>query len=279
MPLQIYLTESELTLQQLGENVLRQLESDSRCIVVVSEGFDVGELGTIRDNFGHVQFSSSQQTVAQTVVNYLNTLKFPVPGQGAWPGSRHRPAQRRCLCQRDRPGRSLRRRLPRRRHRSARGQRLDGHDPARSQPVGLQHRTTIRYRLDQVANSERFFPERWIGSSRIDVTDDFLDYAQPLIGEDWVSVPTLKGLPRFARISRRFAPEASRYVPQTYRKPVSDFFWRLPSAVQMDKSPTRVMIEPRFYADLSSHDDEPTSGPDAMTTPPRQPTSGSLVLP
>ena len=94
MPLQIYLTESELTLEQLGENVLRQLETDGRCIVVVSEGFDVGDLGTIRDNFGHVQFSSSQQTVAQMVVNYLNTLEFPVPGKahGQVPGTDQRNA-------------------------------------------------------------------------------------------------------------------------------------------------------------------------------------------
>jgi len=73
--------------------------------------------------------------------------------------------------------------------------------------------------LEQVANSERLFPERWICSSRIDVTDEFLDYAQPLIGEDWVSVPTVKGLPRFARITRKLAPrKLPEYVPQTYRK-------------------------------------------------------------
>ena len=48
----------------------------------------------IRDNFGHVQFSSSQQTVAQIVVNYLNTLKFPVPGKarGQVPGTDQRNA-------------------------------------------------------------------------------------------------------------------------------------------------------------------------------------------
>ena len=88
------MTESGLTLAQLGENVIRQLETDGRCIVVISEGFDVGDVGAVRDNFGHVQFSSSQQTVAQTVVNYLNTLKFPVPGKarGQVPGTDQRNA-------------------------------------------------------------------------------------------------------------------------------------------------------------------------------------------
>ena len=73
--------------------------------------------------------------------------------------------------------------------------------------------------LEKVANSERFFPKDWLAPSRIDVTDEFLDYAQPLIGEDWVSVPMVKGLPRFARITPRFAPrKLPDYVPQTYRK-------------------------------------------------------------
>ena len=68
-----------------------------------------------------------------------------------------------------------------------------------------------------MANSERFFPKAWIAPSRIDVTDEFLDYAQPLIGEDWVSVPMVKGLPRFARITPEFAPrKLPEYVPQTY---------------------------------------------------------------
>ena len=42
------------------------------CIVVVSEGFDVGNLGERADSFGHTQFSASEVTAAQVVVNYLN---------------------------------------------------------------------------------------------------------------------------------------------------------------------------------------------------------------
>ncbi len=218
MPLQIYLTESKLTLEQLGENVLRQLETDGRCIVVVSEGFDVGDLGTTRDNFGHVQFSSSQQTVAQMVVNYLNALKFPVPGKarGQVPGTDQRNAiAYASVVDLD----------------EAYGVGCHAVDVARLDGNGwmatiLRDHGRSGYSahfdkvpLEQVANSERLFPERWICSSRIDVTDEFLDYAQPLIGEDWVSVPTVKGLPRFARITHKFAPrKLPEYVPQTYRK-------------------------------------------------------------
>ena len=218
MPIQIYLAESGLTLPQLGENVIRQLESDGRCIVVVSEGFDVGELGTVRDNFGHVQFSSSQQTVAQIVVNYLNTLKFPVPGKarGQVPGTDQRNAiAYASVVDLDEA--------------YAVGAHAVG--VARTEGNGwmatiLRDRDRSGYSvhydkvpLETVANSERFFPRDWISPSRIDVTDAYLDYAQPLIGEDWVSVPTVKGLPRFARITPRFAPrKLPEYVPQTYRK-------------------------------------------------------------
>src|SRR5205823_9305180 len=63
-------------------------------LVVVSEGFDVGSRGETRDSFGHVQFGASQATVAQLVVNYLNTLTFPVPGKarGQVPGTDQRNA-------------------------------------------------------------------------------------------------------------------------------------------------------------------------------------------
>jgi 6-phosphofructokinase 1 len=73
--------------------------------------------------------------------------------------------------------------------------------------------------LEKVANSERYFPKHWIAPNRIDVTDEFLAYARPLIGDDWVSVPLVDGLARFARIEKRLAPKKlPAYVPQTYRK-------------------------------------------------------------
>src|SRR5215213_303716 len=201
MPLQIYLTESGVSLEQLGQNVLDQLKSDGRCIVVVSEGFDVGEFGVARDNFGHVQYSSSQTTVAQTIVNYLNTLKFPVPGKarGQVPGTDQRNAiAYASVVDLD----------------EAYGVGCHAVEIARSEGNGWmstilrdQGKASYNVRFDKaplekVANSERFFPKHWIAPSRIDVTDHFLDYARPLIGDDWVSVPLVDGLARFARIEK-----------------------------------------------------------------------------
>ena len=73
--------------------------------------------------------------------------------------------------------------------------------------------------LDVVANSERFFPKDWIASNGIDVTDAFIRYAKPLIGEVWASVPLENGLPRFARIRPLFAEKkCGGYEPEAYRK-------------------------------------------------------------
>ena len=81
MPLQIYLAESKCTLEQLADQVNDQLKRSGRVLVVVSEGFVVGELGEVRDSFGHVMFSASHTTVAQTIVNYLNRVGLAERGR------------------------------------------------------------------------------------------------------------------------------------------------------------------------------------------------------
>jgi 6-phosphofructokinase 1 len=72
-----------------------------------------------------------------------------------------------------------------------------------------------------VANSERTFPEGWITPSRTDVTDEFVHYARPLIGDDWPAVPLVDGRQRFARLKPVFAGRVlPEYVPQAHREPV-----------------------------------------------------------
>jgi len=59
--------------------------------------------------------------------------------------------------------------------------------------------------LEKVALSERFFPDKWISKNRFDVTDEFLNYVRPLIGEDWVSVPLVNGRQRFTNFKPVFS--------------------------------------------------------------------------
>ena len=216
LPLLICLTEANLTLPELADRVNDLLKDRGRAVVVVSEGFDVGEIGARKDLFGHTEFGASQIQVGQAVINYLNGQGLPVHGSARTniPGTDQR-------------------------HSMVYASTVDldeayqvGHKAAEiaasgengymatilRQPGELYAVRYDKVPLEQVANSERKFPQGWISASRVDVTDDFLRYARPLIGEDWPSIPLVDGRQRFARLGPIFAPQTlPGYVPQNYR--------------------------------------------------------------
>jgi 6-phosphofructokinase len=216
-PLLIVLPEAGLSLEELGDHVDRQLRRSGRAVVVVSEGFDVGALGERRDAFGHVEFGACEQSASQGVVNYLNGRGLPVRGsaRGQIPGTHQR-------------------------HAFAHASPVDADE---AYEVGRQavriavtdgtgFMATIQRVADapyavaygaaplaEMANSERRFPAEWIAASGVDVTDAFLDYARPLIGDEWLRIPLEGGLPRFARIAPIFVPKACpAYVPEAQRE-------------------------------------------------------------
>ena len=216
MPLQIYLVESGLTLEQLADNVNDQLKKTGRCMVAISEGFNVGDIGELKDSFGHTTFSSSQMTVAQVVVNYLNKVGLAAKGsaRGQVPGCDQRDsiayASTVDLDEAYKVGRK-----------AVRIAIEDGNGYMATilrTPGAAYSVEYDKVPLEKVANSERTFPENWIADNRIDVTDEFLKYARPLIGEDWVSVPMVNGLMRFARFKPLFADKKlPGYTPMGYR--------------------------------------------------------------
>jgi 6-phosphofructokinase len=216
-PLQIYMAESGVTAEEMCDNINDQLKQDGRCVVVVSEGFDVGELGEEKDSFGHTEFGASRLTVAQQVVNMLNAKGLPVPGKarGQVPGTDQRDT---CayasIVDLDEAYRV--------------GQKAalianDGENGWMStilrEPGRIYNVRYDKVPLKDVANSERMFPQQWLAPNKIDVTDEFLDYVRPLIGEDWPSVPLVNGRQRFTRFKPVFADKKlPEYVLQGLRK-------------------------------------------------------------
>ena len=203
MPLQIYLRESSVSTEEMCDNINDQLRKDGRCVVVVSEGFDVGDLGEVKDSFGHAQFGASKLTVAQKVVNLLNDRGLATRGaaRGQVPGCDQRDT---CvyasvvdLDEAYRVGQKAA-------EIAASGE--NGWMSTILRRPGLIYNVNYdKVPLELVANSERTFPESWIAANKIDVTDDFLKYATPLIGEDWASVPVINGRQRFTRFAPAFA--------------------------------------------------------------------------
>ena len=213
LPLQIYLAEREVTLEQMADNINDQLRRDGRCLVVVSEGLKIGDIGELKDSFGHAQFGASKLTVAQIIVNALNEKGLAVKGSA------------RC----DVPGTIQR-------HAMAYASVVDLEEAYRvGQKAVLLAASgesgymatilrnpgdvySVRYDkvpLAEVANSERTFPENWITADGTDVTDDFVKYARPLIGDECVNVPMVDGRYRLARLEPLFADrKLSKYVPE-----------------------------------------------------------------
>ena len=225
MPLMIILPESLSTDDYLGnlefitKKVNDKLSKYERCIVVIGEGVEVGNLGILRDSFGHAQFSASEKTVEQVLTNYLNGIDRK--------DSQGRAQSRlivRGIARSERPGTRQRREIA---YVSdvdreeayqvgvyAARIALSGENAFMStiirKPGNVYNITYDKVPLNVVANSEREFPEEWIASDRVDVTDKFIEWAFPLIG---------KPLPEFAKFKEISAPKkCGEYVPVEYRK-------------------------------------------------------------
>ncbi|MDZ4817644.1 MAG: 6-phosphofructokinase, partial [Planctomycetota bacterium] len=217
MPLQIYLAESPCSLEQLADNVNDQLRKDGRCIVVISEGFNVGSVGERRDSFGHVQFSSSETTVGQTVVNYLNKAGLATKGsaRGNVSGTDQRHSMGYAsvvdLEEAYQAGRMAA-------HLASTGQ--SGYMATILRNEGPNYSVYYdKAPLAEVANSERKFPAKWITPSGYDVTDDFVRYAKPLLGEGMLSLPMIDGRQLMTRLQPiHAAQKLAKYVPQADRK-------------------------------------------------------------
>lgn len=216
LPLQIYLAEREISIDRLADNVNDQLRRDGRVIVVVSEGLKLGDIGESKDSFGHTQFSSSQITVAQVIVNELNARGLPVKGaaRANVPGTIQRhdmlSASNVDLDEAFRVGQKAA-------FLAAAGQ--SGYMSTILRDEGPLY--TVRFDkvpLAEVAGSERTFPAGWIDETGTDVTDEFVDYAWPLIGTDSVSIPLTDGRPRLAQLQPMFADQKlESYTPQADR--------------------------------------------------------------
>jgi 6-phosphofructokinase 1 len=72
--------------------------------------------------------------------------------------------------------------------------------------------------LETVANSHRALPASWLSADQLDVTDDFIRYAAPLIGTEWPSVELEHGIQRFARFTNVLREaKLPAYIPQNHR--------------------------------------------------------------
>ena len=216
MPMQIYMPESGLCLEDLADRVSDEVRASGRCIVVLSEGFDVGDIGARRDGFGHVEFGASDLSAQQAVVSQLNVKGLPAAGSAR--GQVSGTDQRATMVYASEVDIEEAREVGKHAAQIAREHGTGWMSTILREPGEPYCPRYDKVPLEDVANSERAFPAAWLSESRIDVTDDFVRYARPLIGERWVKVPLENGLQRFARLNPVFAEKrCDPYVPQAHR--------------------------------------------------------------
>jgi len=217
MPLQIYLAESPCSLAQLADNVNDQLKKSGRCMVVISEGFDVGDIGAVKDSFGHTSFSASQNQVAQIVVNYLNKAGLAAKGSARCniPGT----DQRHCMAYASSVD------LEEAYRSGQKAAQLAAHGEGGFMATILRDsgpHYTARYDkvpLEKVAAADRTFPKHWIAKNGYDVTDEFLRYARPLVGDNMIVLPMQDGRQRLTKFKLIYADQKlPKYIPQADRK-------------------------------------------------------------
>ncbi len=225
IPLLIILPESlskddyQSNLEFITEKVNEKLRKQRRCIVVIGEGVNVGDLGILHDSFGHAQFSASEKTVEQALTNYLNGIDRK--------NSQGRAQSRlmvKGIARSERPG-------TRQRREAAYASEIDKEEAYQTGVYAAKialagengfmstivRNPDLHYKvnydkilLDTVANSEREFPQEWITPDRVDVTDEFVNWSLPLIGDP---------LPKFAKFRKIYVPKkCKKYIPIGYRK-------------------------------------------------------------
>lgn len=224
MPLLILLPEAlnknkpEENLDFITKKVNEKIQADGRCIVVISEGLEIGDLEILYDNFGHAQFGASGKSVEQVLINHLNGLDRK-DSKGYSNSRLVCKGIARC----EKPGTKQRRELA----------TTSSTDLKEAYEVGVYaaeialkgeggYMSTIirtsgcpykviydKVPLNVVANADRKFPQQWIAENKVDVTDEFIKWALPLIGGP---------LPEFAKFKDIFAPKKCKeYIPVSYR--------------------------------------------------------------
>jgi len=171
----------------------------------------------VKDSFGHTSFGSSKMTVGQRVVNYLNEKGLVAKGaaRGNVPGTdqRHSMAFASPVD------------LDEAYHVGQKAASLAADGQSGFMATILRDPSPIySVRFDQVplpevANSERTFPAAWITERGNDVSDEFLRYVRPLVGNDMISLPIVDGRQRLTRFQPIHAEKKlPEYVPQADRQ-------------------------------------------------------------
>jgi len=196
----IYLPETDFDMEDFLAKVNDLYEKENHVIVAVSEGIkdsdgkyiaEYGAMSGTKDSFGHAQLGGLAYTLAGFVKDKtgakVRAIEFSLLQRcGAHLGSRLDIDESFLAGQ------------------TAVQKAVEGYTDYMvgfERPKG-EYKTTIKlFKLDDVANTESTIPLEWIKDDSTGLTQDYIDYATPLI-QGSSDMPFVNGLPVFAELKK-----------------------------------------------------------------------------
>ncbi|MDD3013546.1 MAG: 6-phosphofructokinase [Candidatus Gastranaerophilales bacterium] len=180
LPLIILLPEDQQGLDSVLNKIELTVKKFDRAIIVLSEGYDIDKIGERHDLSGQIMYSSSKETAAQLLVNHCTDQGFQarafIPGFDQRSDILFTTAEDLqhsynlgCF--------SVQRLFS--------GERNFLASISKNKMSKSIEYTTIPF--SETKNYSRILPESWVAKGGFDVTDSFIEYAEPIIGKSILS--------------------------------------------------------------------------------------------
>ena len=210
IPLIILLPEDQRPLYEVLEYLKDTVTERSRAIVVLAEGYEIGDLGERYDLSGQVMYGTSRTTGVQLLVNHCADIG--IQARGFVPGFDQRSdisfVSALDLHRAHSLGKETVERL-------AAGESNFLASIARR--PGLPGEVEfVSVSFDETDDYSRVLRPEWISYGNFDVTDEYICYVEPLIGSEQAPMVGVTEKPAFARclgpnVEKRLIPSSSDF--------------------------------------------------------------------
>ncbi len=184
IPLMILLPEDQRPIESVLARIENTVADHGRAMVVISEGYDVGDLGERYDPTGQVMYGTSRTTAAQLLVNHCADIG--IQGRAFVPGFDQRSdisfVSPMDIQTAFKLGVNIMERL-------VAGE--SGFLACVRRPDNGADFSYIAVPFAECQGYSRSMPARWISKGAFDVTDAYVNYVEPLIGPVPAELPRI----------------------------------------------------------------------------------------
>ena len=220
IPLIVLLPEDQKPVQQVLGRIESVVEERRRAIVVLSEGYDVGDIGERYDLRGQVMYGTSRTTAAQLLVNHCADIG--IQARAFVPGFDQRSdvtfvsgSDLKMAC-------GVGSQAVERLHAGE----ADFLSSISKAPVAAGKLAAVPF--SEIGDYSRVLQPQWIDYGNFDVTDEYIAYVEPLIGDAPVRIPGFPARHHFTcqrgpAVSKKLKPWSAASLDETDTNRAGEF--------------------------------------------------------